>query len=198
MKKVSLIFATIMMVLIVSCSNKKIFNIDSNIPLKYNITQGSKVSGSVFLQTVAKYGGLTRRKFTGYKLFMTDTLNTLEVEYWLWCGQIEDSIIRKVISSKYDEPVKFFIGSRRNEKDENTAYYVIWHDDKKYYKLIPDIWEINNNTDMIISNLPEKTIKELYPNFSGKFVRRTPKQIEILTEDSPESYDFYKKIKFSW
>ena len=78
---------------------------------------------------------------------------------------------------------------------KDYAFYIHWKNRpydtsmKSLYK-----WEIGEYTDTIYSNLDEKIIKEIYPNFKGKYINKQLRKIVLDRKYKTYDIRFYENI----
>lgn len=118
--------------------------------------------------------------------------------------QLEFPLVR---NSK--EKILIFLISKKQEFHhyKYNAAYIKWSSrnaQKSNYPFPPRdpnqkypiyMWGINKSTDSISTNFSERSIKELYPEFNGKYVFRNLKKIIIDYQYDIESKEFYENIK---
>ena len=119
--------------------------------------------------------------------------------------QIEFPLVR---NSK--EKILIFLISKKQEFGhyKYNAAYIKWFSrnaQKSNYPFLPwdlnqkypiYMWGINKSTDSIYTNFSERSIKELYPEFNGKYVFRNLNKIIIDYQYDIESKEFFDNIKF--
>lgn len=173
----------LLMVLLASCTNKKID--DKNFTIAF-IDRDTLLPNRTedFFSNMRAVGSVLRIKYTQrdeYKLFEnTDA----EIEY-------QKNFGISINRHGYTRRQNFLIGMKKRSSSDYRAFYITWTNSyprgrgAQYFQYIP--WEIGEYTDSLQSNLSRQDIKRYYPSFQGWF---TQVQVDsIVLNSSLDLYD---------
>lgn len=166
----------------------RIKNLDSN---NYNlIYKESFILGSYLCKE-----GVSYKFYKHYHGPINYKTDFYQIEYPL-VRNSKEKILIFVISKKqkfnhYSYNAAYIKWFSRNAQKSNYPF-LPWDPNQKYPIYM---WGINKSTDSIYTNFSERSIKELYPEFNGKYVFRNLNKIIIDYQYDIESKEFYENIE---